>query len=1546
MNIKYGFFSLGVLSGLIGFQQLVAAPSTVPIFLVSGVESQVMINMSNDHQLFYKAYDDWSDVDAVADGVPDTTYKHSIDYYGYFDSFKCYDYSSSRFVPQAITADKYCNAVSGSWSGNFLNWSTMTRMDTVRKTLFGGLRSTDTGSLTVLERAYLPGDAHSFAKYYQQASAGEIAKLTPWNVSEITLCNTTYAADGNSETRTNPPLIRVAQGNFALWAANERYQCHWDNHSELQSTIFDSPNPNTNNGNDSATTGLNADPNNPDWAADRLGSGDYIVRVEACVAGLIGQEKCKIYPSLNSKPIGLLQEYGEDGDIHFGLITGSYAQNKSGGTLRKNIGPIDDEIEETTNGTFTSPPPAAGNIISNLSVLRVTGYDHNPGIYNDTADNCDWGLNSFNDGRCTNWGNPQTEIYLESLRYFAGASPVFNANDATRIPSLSGRAALGTASSWIDPLDNTNYCAPVKIIHFNASVSSYDDDQLGGASSLLGLSGASDVNAWTDRVGAATGEGIAGNDFFIGEGTTSVASDGICTAKTLTNLSDAEGICPEAPRLEGGYDIAGLAYYAHTQSIRNDLSDPDGNTVDVKVETFGVTLAPAVPKLEIPVPGSTQNVVILPACRNESVGGNCAIVDFKIVLPHRDLGSNVFDGLVYVNWEDSEQGGDFDQDMAGSLYYLIDGNANTIQVWTRVYADSTPNRMGFGYIIGGTTQDGFHTHSGINDFTAYTDPTGVLSCNTLPSGIDCDTGEPWTSVVYTLGSSSGSLLKDPLYYAAKWGGFEEESDPAKRPLGTTAPNDIADQNYEWDSDGDGQPDNYFFARNPGQLNEKVGRVFQAIATVTSSASVVANSVSLQTTTRIYQARFDSADWSGKLLSFPVSIATGALLPPEWDAGVIMTGQNYDTGRHWITWNDNTGDGAAFRWADISAAQQAWLNLNPDTLAVDALGSDRLDYLRGDRSNELSGGSGNFRNRSSVLADVVHSTPTVVAAPGFGYRDKVPGTTTNFESVPYSQFKVELGDSECVTSGGTAITSWTAGTSGSAGGREPMLYFGSNGGPLHAVSACTGEERLAYVPNAMYPKLSKLTSIDYAHEYYVDGPSTVVDAFFGGAWHTVLVGTLRGGGKALFALDVTDPNNFSELSTDPAEVAMWEIEATPSVVGSDFEELGYTFSQPAVVKAEGLGWVAVFGNGYDSKSGHAVLYFVNIQTGALMHSIDFGGTNNGLSTVSPIDRDGDGDVDLIYAGDLNGNIWRVAATGPALPDTFDLGTGFGSATYSLLYTAKNDATPTADRQPITSRMAVGLHPYSAIGRMVYFGTGKYYEIVDQDPANAVQNNSMYGIWDRDDGTTVPSVTTRNSNTLQQQTIDTQTVGTFGSNSFEVRVLSSNPITWVSKDNLGNWNSCSATGSCGWYLDLTDTGEKMVATPILRGGRLIFVTTIPSLVPCEAGGTGWLMEIDPRTGGQIDMAVFDLNGDGVFDYNDDLESLDGGGNTVYENISGKKSKVGILQPPAVLSGVGGSGDGSYGGAEGKYSSGTKDAQIDVTIENPGMLSAGRKSWGRVK
>jgi type IV pilus assembly protein PilY1 len=509
-----------------------------PLFLTQPVRPIVMLNMSNDHQLFFKAYDDYSDL--TGNGVPNTTYTHGHSYYGYFDSQKCYRYSTTngRFNPsRSVDADGYCNysGVTNEWSGNFLNWSTMTRMDAVRKILYGGFRFIDQTSLTVLERAFLPQDAHAFAKYY---SGNDLPRLTPYAHNNgatdvrqrgITICNATDPATRNqfSQNVTDPPKMMVARGNYSLWASNERWQCRWGNYA---------------NDNNPTYSGIQAYNRSPDASTSGTHGhflGEFNVRVRVCVTGML-EENCRAYPEGSLKPSGLLQQYGEKGEILFGLMTGSYAKNKSGGVLRKRIGDLSNEINVDTDGTFKTAP-TTGAIIGTLNLLRIYGYNFNDGTYNSTAsggDNCPWALSSFNDGRCSNWGNPQAEIYLESLRYLAGLSATsdYDANDSGYISGL-------TKATWADPINTANYCAPLNIIQFNASTTSFDADVATGAATL----GITSVNTWTDRVGQR--EGIHGGSFFVGSNGTD--NNQLCTPKTVNSLSPLRGACPDPPRLVG-----------------------------------------------------------------------------------------------------------------------------------------------------------------------------------------------------------------------------------------------------------------------------------------------------------------------------------------------------------------------------------------------------------------------------------------------------------------------------------------------------------------------------------------------------------------------------------------------------------------------------------------------------------------------------------------------------------------------------------------------------------------------------------------------------------------------------------------------------------------------------------------------------------------------------------------------------------------------------------------------------------------------------------
>lgn len=975
----------------------VQGPEEYTSFPVTSTESSpplVMLTLSRDHQLHYKAYNDYSDLDG--DLQPETTYKHSVDYYGYFDSYKCYTYDTAnhRFNPASITSTKYC---SGQWSGNFLNWATMTRMDAVRKLLYGGLRSTDSSSLTVLERGYLPTDGHSFAKYYNGSDASQLTPFTPaatnptssylftgltvsatalsgvgvstntstyggatkysftipttglslsvgdqvriqsttsslavfggvysltatlatiyvypqsWvgtgtiltatltNLSRtgLSICNLTPGGGtgGNlSQSNTDRPRIRVASGNYELWGANEQRQCQWRGGNNSL-TAFSQDQQSSflagfrSNGNRSLFSGLNASAENPLQTERGLGTGiaqgEYVARVAACVTGLEGTERCKAYPAAETsgavkKPIGLLQVYGDGNRIKFGMVTPSYQKNVSGGVLRKALpGPtssvgLSDEINVASDGSFTG----AAGIISNLNKLRIYGYKYDSGdSYGASgADGCTYqrtGIAKGNtgsgtvvsEGNCSSWGNPLGEAYIETLRYLAGEGPAdtdFVYGSGSRDATLG----LSVVSSWNDPIDETNFCSSLNVIAFNASVSSYDTDS---ADQFSNLAGSPSISTLTNQVG--TLEGLTGR-YFVGKNGTS-ADNSLCTAKDYVNLASAKGICPEAASLDGGWLMAGAAYFAKTQPIRDDIDTGDNAGNVLTVDTYGIALATNVPRIEVRDPADPSIVLaeILPLYRltlPSGVGGG-AIVDFRIVEENVAAGT----GRYYVNWEDSSQGGDYDQDLWGTISYQLSADKTQVSVTTDAVSASTNNPQGFGYIMGGTNKDGAHFHSGIYDFD-YTDPTTVTvrvggSTGTVANGttfastgginssggcVDCELGDPATTVTYTLGGSDVGSLEEPLFYASKFGGFSD-----------TNSSDSPDLVSEWDSrqaDGssgsDGLPDNYFFVSNPNALESSLQRAFSDILARVASgtaAAVVANA--REGEGAIYQALYE------------------------------------------------------------------------------------------------------------------------------------------------------------------------------------------------------------------------------------------------------------------------------------------------------------------------------------------------------------------------------------------------------------------------------------------------------------------------------------------------------------------------------------------------------------------------------------------------------------------------------------------------------------------------------------------------------------------
>lgn len=632
---------------------------------------------------------------------------------------------------------------------------------------------------------------------------------------------------------------------------------------------------------------------------------------------------------------------------------------------------------------------------------------------------------------------------------------------------------------------------------------------------------------------------------------------------------------------------------------------------------------------------------------------------------------------------------------------------------------------------------------------------------------------------------------------------------------------------------------FFSAESPTQIGNAFQAILNAILDANpSAAALAANSTSLQNGTLIYQASFDSSDWSGNFRALPVQ-SGGNVGAPLWDAATLLPAHG---SRNILSHTGNSP--IVFQWSNLTAAQK--LALNTDAFgAVDTLGTERLDWLRGDGSKEERNG-GVHRNRAktvlvngvqtvvtNVLGDTINSDPVFVHSEDYGYTSlpgSVPGQST------YAAFVA-------------AKVS-----------RPPMIYVGANDGMLHGFRAdagnvSSGREIFAYVPAEVYGNLSKLTSPSYLHKPFVDGTPAAGDAYIGGAWKTVLLGTLGGGGKAIFALDVSNPSSMG------AGQVMWEYR--------DAADLGFTVGQAQIARLNDGTWAAIFANGYNSTSDRAYLYVVNLQTGVLIKKIPAGlSTGNGLSTPALYDANGDKTVDAVYAGDLLGNMWK-----------FDL-SGATSASWDVafagqpLFIARNAS---AQVQPITSQPRIGAHPNGGV--MVHFGTGQYLTSSD---TSSTQVQSYYAIWDNGS-----AVTTTNRSDLQAQTIVAET-NEFGR---QVRETS---------DNIVNWGA----GMRGWYLDLLPPlgsgGERITVRPLLLYNRTLFVTRTPSTDVCVPGGVSWVMQLDALTGARQATPVFDLNNDDTFTSADNLAS----GNPA----SGIRTTVGIASTPVFLTGTGG----GFGGA----------------------------------
>ncbi len=708
----------------------------------------------------------------------------------------------------------------------------------------------------------------------------------------------------------------------------------------------------------------------------------------------------------------------------------------------------------------------------------------------------------------------------------------------------------------------------------------------------------------------------------------------------------------------------------------------------------------------------------------------------------------------------------------------------------------------------------------------------ALSNEVPPSGLDDAPHQHMTTYTVAFGVT-GELDPGDL----KTPGDATDSDPSDAGfnwpgIGTNARR--VDDLWHTAFNGRGE---FFSAQNPEDLISAIQAAIVSASKGSSSASAVAfNTSTLDTGSTVYQALFNPSDnWKGELIATEINLDGSLASSPKWNAGDQLNAQSHGS-RQIITYKKDLATpansaGIPFKvLANLSAEQQADLNRGPS--AADGNGQARLDYLRGDRSNEST--LLQFRDRTNVLGDLVHSNPVFVGKVRGNYPDTAPFPTTAGDL--FSEYKA------------TNAT------------RNGVIYVGSNDGMLHAFKESTGDELFAYIPNALFSDsanegLHYLTDPAYAHHYYVDLSPAIADVYLNSSWRTLLVGGLRSGGRGLFALDVTNPTTLNSAESNAASIVQWEF------TSDDDPDLGYTMSKPVIAKMENGRWAAIVSNGYNSSGdGKAKLFIIYLdggQDGVWTYGTDYlkidtkvggiGAALNGLSAPVAIDTTDNRLADRVYAGDLYGNLWAFD-----LDDTDDNNWKVAykqGATPKPLFIAKDDSNniqPITARPVITRQHEVNTSMSNQPNLMIFFGTGQYVVAGDK---TSTATQTFYGVWDK-------GTKNLDRSDLLVQTLDS------GSSDADHRVMTDTAISY------------GATHK-GWYFDLPTSGERVTVNPIVRGKLLIFATLIPGTQLCRPEGDGWVMVVNPANGGQPGFATFDVNGDGVIDANDKIDGKVVGG-----------------------------------------------------------------------
>ncbi len=1519
MTSLYRFLACMLLA-LNGLAAQAGTLADIPLSLKGGVPPNVMFALSTEFP---------TAITAAYQGSND--YAASNEYLGYFDPDKCYSYSSANgyFSPVGGSTNHACS----TWSGNFLNWATMTGLDEFRYAMTGGQRVLDTAALTVLERTFISNQGSASSNFPDKKFV-ESGSTTPFpvNGSTVTIQNHNRGSQmvilpqgGDVANCTSPTLSNgsFSCGTMVLSSSGTSATCNtWGGSGTSTSPyictsfsygggITGTATKKTTSTASSGSVSSNATVtcSNPGFDTPpfsctlTMGNGATGSCSSWSGSGTLASPYlCTSFGSFSSTS-------GSSGFTPTGTgnTTGNFTTTTKGAQVSENV----TCTGNASGPTLSCPMSSTGAARNDKAVCSTFNVD-NAGNYKcsgsfgfaNASSGAASGAENYVSHSVRNNSTAQLSVGGSNIRYYTNYTITYTPNNTSTVyytQTYQGSTSNSGTYYYVSAYDvafgsSQTYNVRVRVCDSSIGLES-NCKQYG---SVYKPTGAIQDNGDIMRFGvtsyfqandidnavlrsklkyvaptkySAAGQPVANPnaEWSATDGTlfsNPDASDA-ATANSFIGASSNTGVINYINKFGSvsqsykTYDTVGKLYYETLKYLRGKSATPDFYKGAKVSNSDGF---PVITQWDDPVQYSCQKNYII------TIGDVHTWCDKR--LPgdsHGGTGSSVCNA--YTDGNGNAHANDY-----GSL--PGDTQLNVASLTAAVGTLEGVSNLATNYTGAGGAGFGM---AGLSYWAASKDFRPDLPGTQHVQSYVIDVQEArdcgyrsqfWLTSKYGIPDS---------YDAA--GAWLTTNNPAMGtavlPSGGCASNPPPDSAW---------PKNLLRAGDPQSMISSVRSALTTIAAqIGDEAALAQSSGTLDTGTGayIYRALYNSGGWQGDLQALAIDTTGAIAASPAWKASTKLPAAAQ---RRIFTYNDglaangtaetttNSRRGVSFdaaSFATLSSRQQALLNTDQFGVA-DSYGADRINWVRGDQSKEANGAG----------------TTTANPNPNYGWRSRSPSASTGLTNL--------LGDvvnsnpvfvAQPAAQPGDGFTTYARGIRN----RRPAIYVGGNDGMLHAYDASytltatgmpqptstSGTELFAYVPSAVYKNMPQLMSPNYSHKYFVDGSPTVADACFGNAagtacgsatsWKTMLVGGLNAGGQGVYALDVTDPTAFS------ASKVLWEF------TDRDDPDLGYTFSKPVIVQLNNQKWAVIFGNGYNntvadgsaSADGRAYLYVLYVD-GPGNGNRWVKNTNyfkiplvspsevatplspaNGLSTVSAVDRDQNGTADIVYAGDRYGQLWKVDLSS-ATPSVWKVDLTSGGKP-SPLFTASNGGAI----QQITTGIEVAAHPNG--GFMVTFGTGSWVDT--SDPYGPYVSNSLYGIWDRDDHSTIVT----RSQLQQQKTLayvtDAGVACTAGTDDCYGVVSNCQPNYTGAPRSTAASALCPATqvasGNAGqqfgWYMDLPGTGERTRSSaPRLSGNVVSFTTLMPATDPCSGNTSGTEYNLSLLTGGSPVRAVYVLPG----------------------------------------------------------------------------------------